>query len=97
MSLLGILATVTGIFLGLASLPQALKIFQYKSAKDISLVTCLIVEFGSLIWILYGLELHNFPIVIPNILGLLSNSLVLVGYFLYGRQSNKNTQRSKNT
>jgi MtN3 and saliva related transmembrane protein len=86
MSFLGVLATIVGIFLGLANLPQAWKIFQRKSAKDISFATCLIVEFGSLVWILYGLEINSFPIVIPNILGFLANSAVMVGYFLYGRQ-----------
>jgi MtN3 and saliva related transmembrane protein len=85
MTILGIIATTVGVFLGLASLPQALKIFQHKSAKDISLVTYLITEFGSVIWILYGLEIKSFPIVIPNILGLLSSTCVLIGYFLYGK------------
>ncbi|HSW89575.1 MAG TPA: SemiSWEET family transporter [Patescibacteria group bacterium] len=86
MSILAYLATITGMFLGLSSLPQAMKIFQRKSAKDISVTTLLIVEFGSIIWILYGLELRNFPIVIPNILGFLINTLVLVGWYLYGRK-----------
>jgi MtN3 and saliva related transmembrane protein len=95
MSFLGVLATIVGIFLGLASLPQAWKIFQRKSAKDISLTTCLIVEFGSFVWILYGLEIRSFPIVIPNILGLLANSTVLVGYFLYGRQIKTKQERRK--
>lgn len=87
MSILAVLATVVGIFLGLANLPQAYKIFKRKSAKDISAVTYIIVEFGSVVWILYGLEIKSFPIVIPNILGFLATSLVLVGYFLYGRQA----------
>ncbi|HZZ98797.1 MAG TPA: SemiSWEET family transporter [Candidatus Saccharimonadia bacterium] len=85
MTPLALLATVVGIFLGLANLPQALKIFQRKSAKDISAVTYLIVEFGSIIWILYGFEIHSWPIIIPNFLGLLASSLVLIGYLMYGK------------
>ncbi len=85
MTLLATLATIVGVFLGLANLPQALKIFKRKSAKDISLTSYLIVEFGSIVWVLYGLEIKSFPIVLPNVLGFLASSLVLVGYFLYGR------------
>lgn len=85
MSILAILATITGISVGLANLPQALKIFKNKSAKDISIITYLIIEIGVIVWILYGLELKSFPIVIPNILSLIMTTLVLAGYFLYGR------------
>lgn len=86
MTPLALLATVVGIFLGLAGMPQALKIFQRKSAKDISLTSYLIVEFGSIIWVLYALEIKSIPILIPNLLGVLATSLILLGYFLYGRK-----------
>ena len=85
MTILATTATIVGVFLGMSSLPQALKIFQRKSARDIALTTYLITEFGSFIWILYGLEIKSFPVVIPNILGFISSSIVLLGYFKYGR------------
>ena len=83
MDILAILATTVGVFLGLSNVPQAIKIFQRKSVRDISLTTYVIVEVGSLIWILYGLEIKNYPIVIPNVLGFLATGLVLIGYLLY--------------
>lgn len=85
MTFLATLATVVGVFLGLASFPQAMKIFQRKSAKDISVTMYLITEFGSFVWILYGIEIKNYPIVIPNILGFIMTSVILVGWYLYGR------------
>lgn len=89
MTILALLATLVGIFMGLSNIPQALKIFKRKSARDISLVTYLIVEFGSIIWILYGFEIKSFPVVVPNILGLIATSMVLIGYFLYGKSKKK--------
>jgi uncharacterized protein with PQ loop repeat len=86
MSILAPIAAVTGIFLGLGSVPQAIKIFQHKSARDIAPSTYWIAELGSFVWILYGLELQNWPIVIPNILGFLTSTAILIGYFLYGRK-----------
>jgi MtN3 and saliva related transmembrane protein len=84
MSILAPLAAASGIFLGLGAVPQAIKIFQKKSARDIAPLSYWIAEIGSIIWILYGLELHNLPIVIPNILGFLTSTSVLIGCFLYG-------------
>lgn len=85
MTLLPFLASISGTVLGLSGFPQVIKIFRTKSAKDIAPLTYLIVEVGSIIWILYGLELKNFPIVLANILGFTTTSLILIGYYLYGR------------
>lgn len=85
MSLLSIVATVVGIFMALAGFPQAIKIYQRKSAKDISILTYLIIDAGAIVWILYGFELHNFPIIISNILGFMTSTLILIEYYYFGR------------
>jgi MtN3 and saliva related transmembrane protein len=89
MTILAGLATVTGVFLGLGSLPQATKIFQTKSAVDIAPLSYVIMVLGSSIWILYGLELKSLPIMIPNILGVILGTIILVGWFLYGKRRKK--------
>lgn len=87
MTILAFLATITGIVIGLASVPQAIKIFKRKSAKDISILTYSILIIGAIIWLLYGIELTNFPLIIMNSLGFIIFSLVIIGWFLYGRGS----------
>jgi len=89
MTILAGLATITGVFLGLGSLPQAIKIFRTKSARDIAPASYVIMVFGSFIWILYGLELKSLPIVIPNVLGVILGAVILVGWFRYGKQFKK--------
>jgi MtN3 and saliva related transmembrane protein len=89
MTILGSLATVTGIFLGLGSLPQAVKIFRTKRAQDIAPSSYIIMTVGSFIWILYGWELQSFPIMIPNILGVILGSVILVGWLRYGKSPKK--------
>ncbi len=89
MTVLASLATITGVFLGLGSLPQAIKIFRTKSARDIAPTTYVIMVFGSFIWILYGLELKSLPIVIPNVLGVILGAIILVGWFCYGKPLKK--------
>ena len=89
MTFLATLATVTGVFLGLSSLPQAIKIFRTKSAKDIAPLSYGIMVAGSFVWILYGMELKSFPIVIPNVLGVILGTIILTGWLRYGKPSKK--------
>ena len=85
MSFLSILATMLGIVMGLANLPQALRIFKRKSAKDISIITYALLLIGSAVWILYGVEMQNFAVIISNVFGFLCLSLVIVGWAIYGK------------
>ena len=85
MSLLAIVATIFGTVSGIANFPQAYKIFKRKSAKDISILTYSILLIGALVWIFYGIEIGNFPIIITNIFGAVNIGLVVIGWFLYGR------------
>ncbi len=85
MTLLYLLATIFGTVSGIANFPQAYKIFKRKSARDISITTYTILFLGAVIWILYGIEIANFPIIITNIFGAVNIGLVIIGWFLYGR------------
>lgn len=86
MTILSILATLFGTISGIANLPQAIKIFKRKSAKDISILTYSFLFIGAVIWILYGIEIKNFAIIITNIFGTINIGLVVIGWFLYGRE-----------
>ena len=44
---------------------------------------------GAIIWIFYGIELKNFAVIITNSFGALNIGLVVIGWFLYGRQKLK--------
>lgn len=85
MTILAVLATIFGTVGGLANFPQAYKIFKRKSAEDISILTYSILLIGAFIWILYGIEIRNFPVIITNIFGFINIGLVIIGCFLYGR------------
>jgi len=87
MSILSILATISGSGMALAALPQIYKIFKRKSAKDISAISYSCFTIGGIIWLLYGIELNSFAIILSNTLSATSSISVLVGWFLYGRSS----------
>jgi MtN3 and saliva related transmembrane protein len=85
MTILSILATVFGITNGFANSPQIYRIFKTRSAKDISPLTYIILTLGTIVWILYGIEIKNIPVLIMNSLALLQFILIIIGIFLYGK------------
>jgi len=85
MTILSILATIFGVVNGLANFPQIYKIYKTKSAKDISVLTYVILSIGSFVWILYGIEIMNIPVLVMNGLAFIEFVLILIGCNLYGR------------
>ena len=85
MSVLSILATVFGSLMGIANFPQAHRIFKRKSAKDISIITYSTLLIGATIWVFYGIEIMNLPLIISNIIGVISVIFIIYGWILYGR------------
>lgn len=89
MTILYILATLFGTLGALGNVPQAIKIFRRKSAKDISILSYAIFMTGCAIWVLYGIEIAALPLVISNGLALIIQSVVVIGWFKYGREVKK--------
>ncbi|MFH1500807.1 MAG: SemiSWEET family transporter [archaeon] len=86
MSLLSVLATVFGLGEGLFNIPQAYRIFKRKSAKDLSIFTYGFQIISVIVWLLYGIEIRDSPIIISNIFATITIAIVLVGWFIYGRE-----------
>jgi len=85
MEIIAILAAIFGVGTGLANIPQIIKIFRTKSAKDLSLTMFSIYLLSSIIWLWYGIYLINYPLIIANIVYVLTYSLIIIGFFIYGR------------
>jgi MtN3 and saliva related transmembrane protein len=81
MNILPLLTTVFGTFMGLAYLPQTYKIYKRKSAKDVSILTYLFFGIGIAIWLIYGISISNYPIIISNAVALLGACSVIIAYF----------------
>ena len=86
MTILEILATGFGIGTGIANIPQIIKIFRNKSAKDISIITMTIFLLSSIVWLLYGIELSSFALISANILYVITYVIIIFGFVLYGRK-----------
>ena len=77
MDLITILGLVAGTLTTLAFLPQLLKIWQTKSAKDISFNTLIMFNIGIFLWLIYGIYLKALPIILANLFTLIFNMIIV--------------------
>ncbi len=68
-----------GAITSLTFLPQVIKTWKVKSAKDISLLMFIIAAINEALWIVYGVLLDNWVITLTNII-VLSMALTMI-YF----------------
>ncbi len=76
-SILQYLVSIFGVVMSLAHFPQAYKIYRRRQAGDISLVTYAIFFTGSLLWLLYGLERQDVPVILTFGLGVVGTGTVI--------------------
>ena len=68
---------VAGFLTTVAFLPQVIKTWRSRSARDLSLAMLLIFTTGVLCWLLYGIALNRWPIILPNIVTFLLTGTIL--------------------
>jgi MtN3 and saliva related transmembrane protein len=86
---MGAVAEVVGMAAGtlttLAFLPQVLKIYRTKSARDVSYLMFLIFSTGVLLWLIYGILIGSAPIIAANVVTLALAVVVIVLKLRYHR------------
>ncbi len=82
-----LIGSVAGTLTTIAFLPQVLKTYRSRSAKDISLVMFLLFSLGVFLWLLYGLSIESMPIIISNFITLVLSLSILVMKFWFGRKT----------
>ena len=62
----------------IAFLPQAIKVYKTRSTKDISLYMFLIFTIGVLSWLIYGLIINDWPVILANAVTLILSFFILI-------------------
>ena len=66
MSGVDILGYSAGAITSITFLPQVIKTWKERSAKDISLMMFLIAALNEIMWVVYGILLNNWIIILTN-------------------------------
>jgi MtN3 and saliva related transmembrane protein len=77
MDIIKVTGLVAGTITTISFLPQAIKTWKSKSAKDLSLGMFLIYCIGIALWLVYGIIISDIPLIVANAFTLLLSSTIL--------------------
>ena len=77
MKTLQIITIITSIAMSAGYFPQAYKIWKLKSAREISLTNGIVLSIGTMIWLIYGISIKDWVIIISFIIGVIGSWTVL--------------------
>lgn len=76
---------VAGFLTTAAYLPQVLKVWRSRSARDVSLGMFSLMVVGLALWLAYGLMIGSLALILSNIITLILAGLVLIGKLRFDR------------
>ena len=80
------LGFIGGGIVTLGIVPQVIRIFKLKSARDISAIFNVSLLVGMTLFLIYGIILSLPPLILWNSIGVILVSILLYGKWKYGRK-----------
>ncbi len=77
---IGYIAATLG---SISFLPQVIKIWKSRSAKDISAIMYITYVISVILWLVYAIMIYSTPLIISEIVTLVLSSLILVIKYLW--------------
>jgi len=77
MDMATVIGSLAGALTTIAFIPQVIRTWKTRSARDISLVTYLLFSCGVLLWLIYGILLQAMPVILANGVTLLLSASIL--------------------
>jgi MtN3 and saliva related transmembrane protein len=65
-----------GLLTSIAALPQVIKTWRSRHARDLSIWQPLLLSIGIALWLIYGMLIRNIPLILANITPLVCNLLL---------------------
>ncbi len=83
-TLSSIIGFIAAILTTVAFVPQVRKIWRTRSARDVSLGMYSLFTLGVALWLVYGVLIHSWPIILANCITLILAGAVLVMKLKFG-------------
>jgi len=80
-----ILGYVAGFLTTFALVPQIVRVYRLKSAREISVLFTTATLLGVLCWLVYGIVLELVPLIVWNSIGFCFITLLLLSKLKYGK------------
>lgn len=72
------LGLVAGTLTSIAAIPQLVKTLRTRHARDISIWQPLLLAIGVALWLIYGILIHDLPLILANIVPLACNVMLTI-------------------
>ncbi len=66
MDFINVIGIVAGTLTTIAFVPQLIQVVKTKSTKDISLIMFIVFSMGVSCWLVYGILIYSWPVIIAN-------------------------------
>jgi MtN3 and saliva related transmembrane protein len=81
-----IIGTTAGILSCITFVPQVIKTWKLKSARDVSPVMFIVAIVSTLLWLVYGLLIESFSMIFTNIIVCILSIVMLVLQFKFKKK-----------
>jgi MtN3 and saliva related transmembrane protein len=85
LSLIEALGLLAGLLVTCSMIPQIIRVFKLRSAREISLLFTSSLLLGLIAWLAYGLSLGLLPVIVWNGIGAALAATLLYAKLRYGR------------
>ena len=79
------LGFIAGALVTCSIIPQLIRVFKLKSAREISMLFTSLLLIGIITWLAYGILLGLFPVILWNAIGAALVAVLLYAKLKYGR------------
>ena len=83
------LGLIAGLLVTCSLIPQIIRVFRLRSAREISAVFTVLLLLGLVLWVIYGIILTLAPVIIWNAIGAVLAILLLYAKMRYGHNEMK--------
>ena len=83
---INLIGSIAAICTTISFLPQLIRVYRLKSAHEISLTMFLVYSFGVFLWLLYGIFIRSFPVIVANAISVVLSLAILALKIRYDRQ-----------
>jgi MtN3 and saliva related transmembrane protein len=92
MEMIQVIGSAAGILTATSMLPQVIKTLKEKSAEDVALGMLIVLTLGQILWIVYGYQKDDWPIMGTNGFSILVNITMMFLRKKYGHANKKTSE-----
>ena len=72
-----------------AAIPQVVKTYRTRHARDISIWQPILLDIGMLLWLIYGIFLRDLPLILANAISIVCYSLLIFMKIYFKEDDNR--------